>query len=272
MTALPNADDPNRLDRPRRTLSDLRRARPGRATPLPREDIDVSADDDEAGYAPTPEEQELQRQLRRRRSSLPGFLIAGAAGLVLAGGLAYFTLGRDDNTAPAPVPEQRTASAPVQAEPPAEPAREPGPAPSDEPREPAQASAEPPPQRRAAPAEPEAAAPTPAAPPTAPAVPAPAPAPRVAAPAPAEIAGLLKRARELIEVGDIGAARLLLDRAASGNDGAALFALAETYDPAMLAQWRVRGVRPDVGRARAFYQRALDRGVAQAQERLAGLR
>ncbi|MET0531908.1 MAG: hypothetical protein ABW003_26850 [Microvirga sp.] len=235
---------------------------------------------DETEYALTPDERDLQRQLRRRRSNMPGFLIAGLAALALAGGLAYMMIGRDGTrpdapsgpatgTVSAPLPEQRSVGAPsvpARIDPPAEPSRpatpeptqEAGPAPSAAPPqaapEPAQTSA----QTRETRAGPAPATPTPAS--------------RVNAPAPAEIAGLRKRASELIEVGDIGAARLLLERAASGNDGAALFALAETYDPAMLTQWRVRGVWPDAERARALYQRALDRGVAQAQERLAGLR
>jgi TPR repeat protein len=96
--------------------------------------------------------------------------------------------------------------------------------------------------------------------------------PSVAVAPSAEVAGLLKRARELIEVGDIGAARLLLERAAATNSGTALFALAVTYDPAMLTRWRVQGVRPNVDRARSLYQKALDQGVGEAQERLAVLR
>ena len=129
---------------------------------------------------------------------------------------------------------------------------------------PRQARPEPNAVARAEPTEP-AVAPSPG--PTA----APSPSPGIAIP-PAEVAGLLKRARELIELGDIGAARLLLERAAGANDGTALFALAETYDPAMLTRWRVQGVRPNVDRARFRYQRALDQGVGEARERLAGLR
>jgi len=82
---------------------------------------------------------------------------------------------------------------------------------------------------------------------------------------------LLKRARALIGVGDIAGARRVLERAARAKDGPVLFALAETYDPAMLAQWGVVGMRPDVERARALYQQALERGMGQARERLATL-
>jgi TPR repeat protein len=82
---------------------------------------------------------------------------------------------------------------------------------------------------------------------------------------------LLKRARALIGVGNIAGARRVLERAASTKDGPVLFALAETYDPAMLAQWGVVGMRPDAGRARALYEQALEHGIGQARERLAAL-
>lgn len=87
----------------------------------------------------------------------------------------------------------------------------------------------------------------------------------------AEVGAMLDRARGLIAVGDIAAARRLAEYAAGGGDGDALFALAETFDPAQLARWRVRGVRGDVEKARTLYRRALERGVAGATARLAGL-
>jgi hypothetical protein len=105
-----------------------------------------------------------------------------------------------------------------------------------------------------------------------PAVSSPATVPLARGPSPAEISSMIRRAHELIDRGDIGGARFLLDRAASTNDGAALFALAETYDPAVLAQWRVWGVGPDAERARSLYQKALERGITQARERISALR
>ena len=39
------------------------------------------------------------------------------------------------------------------------------------------------------------------------------------------------------------AARLLLEYAASTNNGHALYMLAQTYDPAQLAAWKVQGLR-----------------------------
>ena len=86
-----------------------------------------------------------------------------------------------------------------------------------------------------------------------------------------ELRALLERARGMITVGDIASARRLTEFAAAGGDGNALFALAETFDPIQLARWRVRGVRGDAEKARVLYQRALDRGVADAGERLTRL-
>lgn len=87
----------------------------------------------------------------------------------------------------------------------------------------------------------------------------------------AEIQALLDRAKGLLAVGDIAAARRLTEYAAVTGNGEALFLLAETFDPTQLARWRVRGVRADRERARSLYQQALQQGVAEAQTRLAAL-
>ena len=122
----------------------------------------------------------------------------------------------------------------------------------------------------------------PTAPPLAtPSVPAPGPVVNTPPPAPpkprtgpsqAEITAFTNRANDLIKSGDVAGARLLLERAASGEDGASLLALAETYDPAVLNRWGVIGVRPDVEKARRLYQKAADHGVAAAKERMLALR
>jgi len=115
----------------------------------------------------------------------------------------------------------------------------------------------------------------------APLPPAPAPAPTTAASPPraatislpaAEVAELIRRARGHIELGDIAGARLLLERAASGNEPSALMALAETYDPTMLAKWGARGLRADPNKARALYLKAAERGIAEAKARILALR
>jgi TPR repeat protein len=119
----------------------------------------------------------------------------------------------------------------------------------------------------------------PAVPPAAsaaPSLPAPvATAPAVAAPPPArvidaaELAMLMKRAREMLSAGDIPVARLLLRRAADGQDATAALLLAQTYDPDVLGTQDARNIIPDPEAARAWYQKAAQLGSADAQRRLA---
>src|SRR4051794_15243717 len=71
---------------------------------------------------------------------------------------------------------------------------------------------------------------------------------------------------------DIAAARRLLERASDSDAAEAWFALAETYEPQMLARWGGLGVKPDLEKARSLYQRAEARGAQGARERLLALR
>lgn len=86
---------------------------------------------------------------------------------------------------------------------------------------------------------------------------------------PDEVAGLLKRARGLIVIGDIVAARLLLERAADSQDVAATFLLAQTFDAAVLGKPDQRTVAPDPAAARSWYERAAGLGSLNAKQRLA---
>jgi hypothetical protein len=113
--------------------------------------------------------------------------------------------------------------------------------------------------------------------PAAPAAAAPPPmtaAPLIAAPAPArvidaaELALLMKRAKEMLISGDIPAARLLLRRAADAREAAAALMLAQTYDPDVLGTQDARNIVPDPEAARAWYQKAAQLGSAAAQRRL----
>jgi len=72
----------------------------------------------------------------------------------------------------------------------------------------------------------------------------------------AELEAGLKRARELIRIGDIAGARLILERGTASNHAATLFALAQTYDPLELERWRVVGPKADSNRAKHLYERA----------------
>ncbi|SDA27635.1 hypothetical protein SAMN02799622_04097 [Methylobacterium sp. UNC378MF] len=67
---------------------------------------------------------------------------------------------------------------------------------------------------------------------------------------------LVERAKGLIRLGDISGARLLLERARTRNAPNATFLLAQTWDPAMLRSWKVRGLQPDPALARSLYAMA----------------
>ena len=83
-----------------------------------------------------------------------------------------------------------------------------------------------------------------------------------------ELAALLKRARGLIEIGDIGPARLLLERAADAQEASAAFLLAETWDPAVLGTPDERSITPDPAKAREWYRKAAQFGSQDAKLRL----
>ena len=83
---------------------------------------------------------------------------------------------------------------------------------------------------------------------------------------------LLAQASRRVENGDVTGAREMLAAAEEGSQGSVSFALAETYDPNMLAAWGSRGVAADVAKARALYRKALNLGVATAQNRLDALK
>ena len=86
-----------------------------------------------------------------------------------------------------------------------------------------------------------------------------------------EVAALLKRAKSLIEIGDIASARLLLERAADAQEASAALLLAQTYDPAVLGTPDLRSITPDPAMARGWYQKAARFGSRDAQQRLSQL-
>jgi hypothetical protein len=100
------------------------------------------------------------------------------------------------------------------------------------------------------------------------------PAAATAQPAPPQASGnpeaarLMARARLLLDQGDVGAARTVLERAAETGSASALFALAETYDPAVLSAWGTFGTQGDVGKAQQLYAEAFAGGVQEAKDRL----
>jgi hypothetical protein len=88
----------------------------------------------------------------------------------------------------------------------------------------------------------------------------------------ARIEELLAQAAQRVESGDVTGAREMLAGADDGGQGSVSFALAETYDPNMLAAWGTRGVAADAAKARALYRKAFSLGVARAQNRLDALK
>lgn len=83
---------------------------------------------------------------------------------------------------------------------------------------------------------------------------------------------ILADARQLIGTGDIQGARRLLASPEVRDFAPAVMALAETYDPNMLAAWNALDVSPDVETARQLYARAAQGGAREAERRLSALR
>jgi hypothetical protein len=88
---------------------------------------------------------------------------------------------------------------------------------------------------------------------------------------PNQIAGLIRRAQELLASGDLQEARGLLKRAADAHDARAAFLLAKTFDPIALKQFSTADPGPDVAQARNWYQRAREWGSPEAQRQLDAL-
>ena len=86
---------------------------------------------------------------------------------------------------------------------------------------------------------------------------------------PKEFATMMKRAKDLLAIGDIPPARLLLERAAEAPEPTAALMLAQTYDPEVLGTSDVRNIVPDPAKARRWYERAAQLGSTDAQRRLA---
>ena len=87
-----------------------------------------------------------------------------------------------------------------------------------------------------------------------------------------EVARLVARASVLLGQGDIGSARVVLERAAETGNPQASFALAETYDPLVLRRRGAYGTLGDPARARDLYAKAQAGGIKEARERFDALR
>jgi hypothetical protein len=87
-----------------------------------------------------------------------------------------------------------------------------------------------------------------------------------------QVARLMARASLLLEQGDIGAARIVLEHVAGTGNAQALFALAETYDPLTLPNFGTYGTRGDATKARDLYAQAEAGGIKEAKARFEALR
>ncbi len=86
-----------------------------------------------------------------------------------------------------------------------------------------------------------------------------------------ETALLMKRGEDLLNTGDIAGARLAFKHLADAGNSEAALALGATFDPSYLAAHSVIGVVGDPATARAWYQRAMALGSADAKRLLAQL-
>lgn len=82
---------------------------------------------------------------------------------------------------------------------------------------------------------------------------------------------MIKRGEEFVATGDLAAARLVLERAARAQNARAAFALASTYDPAVLEKMKVVGTPGDLELAIMWYERAKQYGSKDAGQRLTAL-
>lgn len=82
---------------------------------------------------------------------------------------------------------------------------------------------------------------------------------------------VLALADRMVASGELDAARELLAGAVADGAPEAMLALAETFDPNVLAAWGVRGSRANTDRARTLYEGALAAGLQQARRRLDAL-
>jgi hypothetical protein len=86
-----------------------------------------------------------------------------------------------------------------------------------------------------------------------------------------EVAKLVARASVLLGQGNIGATRIVLERAAEMGSAEASFSLAETYDPRILPKWGAYGTRGDAAKARDLYAKAGAAGIKGTKERIDAL-
>ena len=83
-----------------------------------------------------------------------------------------------------------------------------------------------------------------------------------------EIAMLVRRGQDMLKLGDISAARLVLRRAAEAGSSQAALMLGSTFDPLTLREFGVVGFASDLDQAVSWYEKALALGSGEAQQRI----
>jgi TPR repeat protein len=86
-----------------------------------------------------------------------------------------------------------------------------------------------------------------------------------------EIIMLLNLGKNFFQNGDLVSARLLFRRAATAGNAEAAFVLGRTFDPVVADRMGIIGIRPDIARARQWYERAAELGSPVARQELARL-
>jgi hypothetical protein len=84
-------------------------------------------------------------------------------------------------------------------------------------------------------------------------------------------AGQFEKAYEKFKQGDVAGARAVFEYLAAKGDAEAAVAMGETFDPIVLRQIYVKGLKPDAAAAAAWYKKAQQLGDAKARVRLNAL-
>jgi hypothetical protein len=88
---------------------------------------------------------------------------------------------------------------------------------------------------------------------------------------PAEEEILLKKGSILLNNGDVSAARLNFEALALRGSAKGAFAMAQSFDPAVLGSMTIAGLRPDLAKAKEWYSKAAQLGSQDAARRLSAL-
>ena len=83
-----------------------------------------------------------------------------------------------------------------------------------------------------------------------------------------EISTLVQRGQQLMNIGDISSARLMLQRAAKAGNPQAALLLGATFDPFVLKDLGVIGFASDATQARDWYRKAAELGSPEASSRI----